>query len=90
MKKIVMGICAVVLLTSCSSLDKGSSLEQKYSITKESAKDWDKTIIQVVEGEALLEDWYGAENPIIYLRKNNINIKWVLIISLSLCLEISP
>lgn len=69
MKKIVMGICAVVLLTSCSSLDKGSSLEQKYSITKESAKEWDKTIIKVVEGESLIEDWYGNENPIIYLRK---------------------
>lgn len=69
MKKIVVGICAVILLASCSSLDKGTSLEQKYSITKESAKEWDKTIIKVVEGESLIEDWYGNENPIIYLRK---------------------
>lgn len=69
MKKIAVGILAVVLLASCSSLDKGASLEQKYSITKESAKDWDKTIIKVVEGESLIGDWYGNENPIIYLRK---------------------
>lgn len=69
MKKIVAGLFVVALLASCSSLEKGASLEQKYSITKESAKEWDKTIIQVVEGEFLIEDWYGNENPIIYLRK---------------------
>ncbi|WP_373213685.1 hypothetical protein [Fusobacterium mortiferum] len=69
MKKIVAGLFVVALLASCSSLEKGVSLEQKYSITKESAKEWDKTIIQVVEGESLIEDWYGNENPIIYLRK---------------------
>lgn len=69
MKKIVAGLFAVALLSSCSSLDKGASLEKKYSITKESAKEWDKTIIQVVKGESLIEDWYGNENPIIYLRK---------------------
>ena len=56
----------MALLASCSSLEKGASLEKKYSITKESAKKWDKTIIQVVEGESLIEDWYGNENPIIY------------------------
>ena len=69
MKKIVAGLFVAALLASCSSLEKGASLEQKYSITKESAKEWDKTIIQVVEGESLIEDWYGNENPIIYLRK---------------------
>ena len=69
MKKIVAGLFAVALLVSCSSLDKGASLEQKYSITKESAKEWDKTISQVIEGEALIDEWYGNENPIIYLRK---------------------
>lgn len=69
MKKIVAGLFVVALLASCSSLEKGASLEQKYSITKESAKEWDKTIIQVVEGESSIEDWYGNENPIIYLRK---------------------
>lgn len=69
MKKVLTGICAIILFASCSSLDNGTSLEQKYSINKESAKTWDKTIIQVVKGESLIEDWYGGENPIIYLRK---------------------
>ncbi|STO31850.1 Uncharacterised protein [Fusobacterium necrogenes] len=69
MKKITTGILAVVLFAACSSLEKGASLEEKYSITKESAKEWDKAIIKVVEGESLIEDWYGNENPIIYLRK---------------------
>lgn len=69
MKRLVVGLFAVVMFISCSSLEKGTSLEQKYSITKESAKNWDKTIIQVVKGESLIEDWYGNENPIIYLRK---------------------
>lgn len=59
----------MILLASCSSVNKGGSLEEKYSITKESAKSWDKTIAQVIEGESLIEDWYGNENPIIYLRK---------------------
>lgn len=68
-EKIVAGLFAVALLVSCSSLDKGASLEQKYSITKESAKEWDKTISQVIEGEALIDEWYGNENPIVYLRK---------------------
>lgn len=69
MKKITIGILSIVLLASCSSLDKGTSLEQKYAINKEAAKEWDKTIIRVVEGESLIGDWYGNENPIIYLRK---------------------
>lgn len=69
MKKIAIGILSIVLLASCSSLDKGTSLEQKYAINKEAAKEWDKTIIRVVEGESLIGDWYGNENPIIYLRK---------------------
>lgn len=69
MKKVMVALFVAGLLTACSSLDKGTSLEQKYSITKESAKDWDKTIIKVVQGESLIEDWYGNENPIIYLRK---------------------
>ena len=56
MKKIAIGILSIVLLASCSSLDKGTSLEQKYAINKEAAKEWDKTIIRVVEGESLIGD----------------------------------
>ncbi len=69
MKKLFLGLLISMLFISCSSMEKGSSLEQKYNITKVSAKEWDKTIINVIEGEALIEDWYGDENPIMYLRK---------------------
>lgn len=69
MKKIILSLFAVLVMASCSSFEKGPSLEKKYSINKESAKNWDQTIIKVVEGEALIPDWYGNENPIIYLRK---------------------
>ena len=69
MKKLFLGLLISMLFISCSSMEKGSSLEQKYNITKASAKEWDKTIINVIEGEALIEDWYGDENPIMYLRK---------------------
>ncbi len=69
MKKLFLGLLISMFFISCSSMEKGSSLEQKYNITKASAKEWDKTIINVIEGEALIEDWYGDENPIMYLRK---------------------
>lgn len=69
MKKIILSLLAVFTLASCSSFNKGPSLETKYSLTKESATHWDQTIINVVQGEALIPEWYGNENPIIYLRK---------------------
>lgn len=69
MKKLILSMLIAVLFISCSSAEKAGSLEQKYNITKQSAKEWDKTIINVVVGEALIEDWYGEENPILYLRK---------------------
>lgn len=69
MKRLLLCLMTVFMLAACSSLDEGTSLEQKYSINKESAKEWDKTITKVITGEALIEDWYGNENPIIYLRK---------------------
>ena len=72
MKKLFLGLLISMFFISCSSMEKGSSLEQKYNITKASAKEWDKTIINVIEGEALIEDWYGDENPIMYLRKTGI------------------
>ena len=69
MKKLILSMLIAVFFISCSSAEKAGSLEQKYNITKQSAKEWDKTIINVVVGEALIEDWYGEENPILYLRK---------------------
>ena len=69
MKKLILSMLIAVFFISCSSAEKAGFLEQKYNITKQSAKEWDKTIINVVVGEALIEDWYGEENPILYLRK---------------------
>ena len=69
MKKLILSMLIAVFFISCSSAEKAGSLEQKYNITKQSAKEWDKTIINVIVGEALIEDWYGEENPILYLRK---------------------
>ena len=69
MKKLFLSLVIAVFFISCSSAEKAGSLEQKYNITKESAKNWDRTIISVITGEALIEDWYGDENPILYLRK---------------------
>lgn len=69
MKKLILSMLIAVFFISCSSAEKVGSLEQKYNITKQSAKEWDKTIINVIVGEALIEDWYGEENPILYLRK---------------------
>ncbi|MBR8701110.1 hypothetical protein IX317_000180 [Fusobacterium sp. DD29] len=69
MKKTILTLFAVCVMASCSSFESGASLEKKYSIDKESAKAWDQTIVRVIQGEALIPDWYGNENPIIYLRK---------------------
>ncbi|MEG0397664.1 MAG: hypothetical protein RR656_01105, partial [Cetobacterium sp.] len=42
----------------------------KYNINQESAKNWDKTIPTVVKQESLIEDWYGAEEVLFFLRKS--------------------
>ncbi|QNM15304.1 MULTISPECIES: hypothetical protein [Fusobacterium] len=69
MKKTILTLFAVCIMASCTSVENADSLQKKYSIDKGSAKQWDQTIIKVVEGEALIPEWYGNENPIIYLRK---------------------
>lgn len=71
MRKIVYQLLIVIMLASCSAVKPKETLQKEYSITKESAKNWDQTIIQVLTKEALIDDWYGGagENPIIYLRK---------------------
>lgn len=70
MKKIILAISAVCMLSACSFFQDNVELEKKYSINKESAKNWDQTISRVIIGEALIPEWYGNENPIMYLRKN--------------------
>ena len=69
MKKIILTLFAVCVMASCTSVENAAGLEKKYSIDKSSAKTWDQTIIRVIQGEALIPEWYGNENPIIYLRK---------------------
>lgn len=69
MRKVIIGTILLGSLVGCSSTEKGVSLEQKYNISKASIKEWDTTISKVIEGEALISDWYGEENPINYLAK---------------------
>lgn len=69
MKKLAI-IMFVAALVGCSSFRSKENLVTKYNITTESAKNWDKTIPEVVKKESLIEDWYGGEDVLIYLRKS--------------------
>ncbi len=64
MKKLLL-VASVLILGACSSTKV--SEEKTYSV--EELKNWDKTIIASVEKNAFISEWYGNENPIIYLRK---------------------
>ncbi len=52
---------------ACSS--NKINYEEKYALTDENIKNWEPTVNLVIEKESLIEDWYGAENPVYYLRK---------------------
>lgn len=69
MKKVLLALIAAFSLMACTSTTSGDALEQKYSIDKAAAKQWDQTIIRVITGEAYIPEWYGNDNPIMYLRK---------------------
>lgn len=76
MKKSILSLMILLMFSACSVLNRsGVNLQEKYAITKESAKEWDKTITKTMEGEALIPEWYGDGgndengNPIIFLRK---------------------
>jgi hypothetical protein len=72
MKKLLF-LPVLLIMVSCSSLfAPKTDLVEKYSVDKEAVKNWDKTISETVKGEALIEDWYGNEEPIFYLRKSGI------------------
>ncbi len=45
------------------------TLEEKYPIEEQDIRKWDETISYIIERESLIEDWYGGDNPIYYLRK---------------------
>jgi stalled ribosome rescue protein Dom34 len=61
------------MLVSCSSLfSSKNDVVEKYKVDNEAVKNWDETISETIKGEALIEDWYGGEEPIFYLRKSGI------------------
>jgi len=47
-----------------------TDLVEKYPIEEQDMRNWDETIGNIIERESLIEDWYGGENPIYYLRKS--------------------
>ncbi|WP_426710222.1 hypothetical protein [Cetobacterium sp. SF1] len=69
MKKLAI-VLMLAALMGCSSTISRQELVTKYNINKESVKNWDKTIPLVVEKESLIEDWYGGEDVLLYLRKS--------------------
>ncbi|MGL5052454.1 MAG: hypothetical protein ACRC5W_02545 [Cetobacterium sp.] len=71
MKKILVLVATVALLTACSSTNKnGISLQEKYKVDIVAMKNWEETFTNVITGEAELEDWYGADQPISFLARN--------------------
>lgn len=68
MKKLAI-VLILATLMGCSSTISRQELVTKYHINKESVKNWDKTIPAVVQKESLIEDWYGGEDVLFYLRK---------------------
>ncbi|WP_319371331.1 hypothetical protein [uncultured Ilyobacter sp.] len=72
MKKLLF-LPILLVMVSCSSLfAPKSDLVEKYNVDKEAVKNWDKTISKTVKAEALIEDWYGNDEPVFYLRKMGI------------------
>lgn len=58
-------------MVSCSSMfAPKANIEEKYPIEEQDIRNWDETISSIIERESLIEDWYGGENPIYYLRKS--------------------
>ncbi|MDO4690845.1 MAG: hypothetical protein Q4A58_06090 [Fusobacterium sp.] len=71
MKKVLLGLSLVILFSSCTGAKTNKSiLAEKYSIDKSAAKDWERTIAEVIISEAELPDWFGEENPLMNLRKH--------------------
>lgn len=70
MKKVLKLLCvlSLVLFTACTSLLKDKGEKKVY--TKEQAKDWQTTISESLKANALIPEWYGDENPILYLKKS--------------------
>ena len=69
MKKIIFLLAMIFTLVSCSSIATKKGLIEKYSLDKESAHNWEKTMPKVMMEEATNPDWYGEENPLVNFRK---------------------
>lgn len=70
MKKIVLGLAAVLLFASCTGAKvKKGTLEEKYALNKAAAQNWEQTIPGVILNEAKIPEWFGNENPLMNLRK---------------------
>ena len=69
MKKILFLLAMIFTLVSCSSIATKKGLIEKYSLDKEAAHNWEKTMPKVMMEEATNPDWYGEENPLVNFRK---------------------
>ena len=69
MKKILFLLVMIFTLVSCSSIATKKGLIEKYSLDKEAAHNWEKTMPKVMAEEATNPDWYGEENPLVNFRK---------------------
>ena len=69
MKKLLFLLAMIFTLVSCSSIATKKGLIEKYSLDKEAAHNWEKTMPKVMAEEATNPDWYGEENPLVNFRK---------------------
>ena len=69
MKKILFLLVMIFTLISCSSIATKKGLIEKYSLDKEAAHNWEKTMPKIMVEEATNPDWYGEENPLVNFRK---------------------
>ena len=69
MKKILFLLVMIFTLISCSSIATKKGLIEKYSLDKEAAHNWEKTMPKIMVEEATNPDWYGEENPLGNFRK---------------------
>ena len=74
MKKILLVVLLMISAISFGGIfgRGGDSAEYKYLLTTESAKKWDETISNIIKEEAYIDDWYGGDNVILYLRQSGI------------------
>ncbi|MGL4654123.1 hypothetical protein [Cetobacterium sp.] len=71
MKKVLVLITMLATLTACSSVKKNDiNLQEKYKVDTVAMKNWEETFSKVIVGESELEDWYGADQPISFLARN--------------------